>query len=423
MASKQEIAAIVDIGTSQVRGLVGIKNERNRTEILAHASLQSQGIKRGVVLNIEECSKVISELKRKLEEQAGIEIRRVNITMSGQAIQTMDFDGIRYTAGNGIVSQQDIDYLFNEAKNMPLDPGFKIYHIFPQGYTIDDEPDVKNPVGHAGRKVNASFKMLIGPKSYQDNIEMVLNRCNLQLGRMIISSVATSEAIINWDEKDAGVVVVDVGAGTTSMSVYRNGHFMHSAVIPFAGDVITNDIKEGCALLYRIAEQLKVHYGQAMGDFAEEEKVVTIPGGEGWESKEISFRSLAYIIQARLEEIFDDVYSQIEKSGLMEFSHQGIVLTGGTSRLKNILQILKFRTGMDARLGKAEIRIDTTSEFDAKDYVTALGALKLSLAQPLKTGAVINTSGRIGDKKSGGLFRGFSEKVARQIEIIFSDND
>lgn len=423
MASKQEITAIVDIGTSRIRGLVGAKNERNRTEILAHASLPSQGIKRGVVLNIEECSKVMGELKSKLEAQSGLEIRRVNITMSGQAIQTMVFDGIRYTAGNGVVSQQDIDYLFSEAKNMPLDPGFKIYHIFPQGYTIDDEPDIKNPVGHAGRKVNASFKMLIGPKSYQDNIEMVLSRCNLQLGRLIISTVATSEAVINWDEKDAGVVVVDVGAGTTTMSVYRSGHFMHSAVIPFAGDVITNDIKEGCGILRRFAEQLKVQYGQAMGDFAEEEKVVTIAGGEGWEPKEISFKSLAYIIQARLEEIFDDVYSQIEKSSLMDFSHQGIVLVGGTSRLRNILQILKFRTGMDARLGKPEIRLDSNPEFDIQDFVTALGALKLSLAQPSKTNAVASAGGKIGDKKGGGLFKGFGEKVAKQIDIIFSDND
>ncbi|MCL1822288.1 MAG: cell division protein FtsA [Prolixibacteraceae bacterium] len=420
MASKQEITAIVDIGTSKIRGLVGSKNENGKIEILGHASLPSQGIKRGVVLNIEECSKVLGDLKRKLEEQAGIEIRKVNVTMSGQAVLTVDFECNRYTNGGGFVNQQDIDYIFNEAKNLPLNPGYKIYHIFPQDYTIDDEPGIVKPVGYAGRSVKAFFKMLIGPKSYQDNIEMALSRCGLQLGRLIISSVATSEAVLNSDEKDAGVVVVDVGSGTTSLAVYHSGHFMHSAVVPFAGEVITTDIKEGCSILRRFAEQLKTQFGQAMGDFAEEEKVVTIPGGEGWESKEISFKSLAYIIQARLEEIFDDAYSQIEKSGLMKHSHQGIVLVGGSSRLKNILQILKYRTGMDARLGKPEMKLEKNPEFDTRDFVTALGALKLSLSKSSSGASNVKI---MPNGKKNNFFNGITQKIAKQLDIIFSDND
>lgn len=424
MASKQEIVVVVDIGTSRIRGLAGLKNEIGKTEIIGHATVPSKGIKRGIVLNIEEFSTVLNQLVNLLEKQAEISIKLVDVTMAGQALQTITFDGIRYTSSNGIVSKSDIDYLFNEAKNMPLDPGYKIYHIIPQNYTIDDEPNIIKPIGHSGRKVHARFKLITGPKSYQDNIQMAFSKIGIQIGRFVAATLATAEAIMTSDEKDAGVVVVDIGAGNTKMSVFADGHLTHAAVIPFAGDVITRDIKEGCNILLKFAEQLKVQYGQAMGDFADEDKVVTIAGGAGWEPKEISFKNLAYIIQARLEEIIDNIYFQIEKSGLLEQSHQGIILTGGTSLLKNILQILKFKTGMDARMGSPEIRLVCPQGFNKNDYVTALGLMKMSLADanpaanPLKSS--VDSKGSTSGK---GIFGAIGEKFAQQMGILFSDDD
>lgn len=424
MASKQEITVVVDIGTARIRGLAGIKTESGKIEILGHASVPSKGIKRGVVLNIEEFSEALNQLIGSLEEQAEIEIKVADVAMAGQAVQTLTFDGIRYTNGNGIVSKSDIDYLQNEAKNMPIEPGYKIFHIVAQSYTIDDEPNISVPIGHAGRKVYARYKLITGPKSYQDNVQMAFNKIGIQTGQFIITPLATAEAVITDDEKEAGVVVVDIGAGNTKMSVFAEGHLIHAAIIPFGGDVITRDIKEGCNIVQKFAEQLKTNYGEAMGDFADENKVVTIPGGNGWESKEISFRNLAYIIQARLEEIIDSVYFQIEKSGLLDHPHQGIILSGGTSALKNILQIVKYRTGMDARMGRPEIRTINNPEFNKNDYLTALGLMKMVLNEtpavkkPVKT----STSGK-GTTTGKTIFTAIGDRFAKQMGILFADDD
>lgn len=421
MISKNEIAVVIDIGSTRTRGLAGSISDNNKIEILGHAIVPSKGIKRGVVLNIEEFSATLRSLIAKLEEQAGIEIRIVDVSMAGQAIQTLTFEGIRYTSGTGIVSQQDIDYLFNEAKNMPVEPGNRIYHIIPQTYTIDDEPNISNPIGHAGRKVHSRFKLITGPKTYKDNVEMAFSKIGVQIGRFYIATLATAEAVANEDEKEAGVAIVDIGSGTTKMSVYINNQLAHTAIIPFAGDVITNDIREGCGILARFAEQLKIQYGQALGDFADEDKVVTIAGGNGWESKEISFRNLAYIIQARLEEIIDSIMFQIEKSGMTQNINQGIILTGGTAQLKNILQILKFRTGLDARLATSELKLVASTGFNKNDYITALGLIKLSL----RNGSPARKIARPPKDPSGnkGFLSSISEKFSQQISLMFNDDD
>jgi cell division protein FtsA len=424
MASKQGITVVVDIGSSKIRGLAGIKTENGRIEILGHASVPSKGIKRGVVLNIDEFSEALAHLVEKLEIQAEIQVKLVDVSIAGQAVQTLTFDGIRYTGGNGIVSRNDIDYLMNEARNMPIEPGNKIYHIVPHSYTIDDEPNITEPIGYAGRKVHARFRLITGPKSYQDNVQMAFSKIGIQIGKFIITPLATAEAVMNEDEKYAGVAVVDMGAGNTKISVFSEGHLIHAAVVPFAGDVITRDIKEGCNILQKFAEQLKTQYGQAMGDFADEDKVVTIAGGNGWEAKEISFKNLAYIIQARLEEIIDSIYFQIEKSGLLDQPHQGIILTGGTSSLKNILQILKFRTGMDARMGKPEIRLANNAEFNKNEYVTALGLMKIAVADvsPSKKPVKIQQPAKQ-TSQGKSIFGVISDKFAQQMGSLFADDD
>ena len=200
------------------------------------------------------------------------------------------------------------------------------------------------------------------------------------MGEVYISTIALTETVLTEEEKDVGAVLLDIGAGNTKVGVYHNGVMMHAAVIPFGGQVITTDIKEGCSIHLKWAEQLKVQYGQALGDFADEQKVVTIPGHNGWEPKEISFKSLAFIIQARLEEIIDSVYYQIEQSGIDDQVGSGIVVTGGTSNLNNFISLVKFRTGLDARLAFPVIYpVSKQKESGNQEYFTALGLLKLVL--------------------------------------------
>jgi cell division protein FtsA len=216
-----------------------------------------------------------------------------------------------------------------------------------------------------------------------------------------------------------GAILLDIGAGTTKLAVYNQGIMIHAAVIPFAGNVVTHDIREGCSILPKWAEQLKIQYGQALGDFADGSKVVTIPGHSGWEPKEISFKSLAFIIQARIEEIIDSVYYQIEKSGVVNQLGSGIVISGGTAGLQNLISLIKYRTGMDARLGYPVLRTeDGLPKNTRSEYITALGLLKLALD---KTKPV--TKKRVKQKRENKFSPWLKEIVQGVINYIDDDDD
>ncbi len=422
MASKQEFAAVIDIGTTRIKALAGIKAEDGKLDILAQAVVPSKGIKRGIVQNPEEFSGAVRQLVTALENQSGWKIKVVDAALAGQGVSTVVFEGIRHIE-TGIVRQEDLDYLEGEAANMPLEPGYRIYHLFPGSFEIDDDPDVVVPVGHQGRKLKARYTLVTAPAIYRDSVENALSRTGLQLDKFVISPLAVAEAVISGDEKDIGVVVLDLGGGTSKMVTYTGGCLTHVSVIPFAGEVVTHDIQEGCAILNKWAEQLKIQYGGAMGDFADEKKMVTIPGHNGWEPKEISFKTLAYIIQARLEEIIDAIYFQIVKSGILDKSPQGIVLTGGTTKLVNLLQLVKFRTGLDARLGFSQVRFSGQADLDKASFLTALGLLHYSLrsANPVRKKPV-PAGGRKGIH-SPGIISSIGRIFTQQIDILFEDED
>ncbi len=428
MVSKQEFAVVVDVGTTKITALAGEKNENGKIVILGQARVPSRGVKRGVVLNPEEFAGALRTIVTQLEEQVGEKIRTVDVAMAGQGIKTVVFEGVRYIE-SGLVSQHDVDYLENEARNMPLEPGHKIYHLFPKSYEIGEEPFVTVPVGHEGRKMIARYTLATAPSSYQESVEKALSRAGLVLGRFVLSPLAVSAAVISEEEKDLGIIALDIGGGTTTVTAFADGRLVHMAVIPFAGEVITHDIREGCSILHKWAEELKIQYGQAMGDFAEEEKVVTIPGHNGWEPKEISFRTLAYIIQARLEEIIDSVYYQVEMAGFPNHSPQGIVITGGTSKMISLIQLVKFRTGMDARLGFSQVKLASTADLDKPEFMTALGLLQGALwnSAPGKLSGTPkgkNPEDNAKIKGSGKRFlSNIGKIVSEQISIIFEEDE
>ena len=380
MASKSNFSVVIDVGTAKLAAFAGKKNEEGKMEILAAAKLPSKGIKRGVVLNIDEAANSVEQLLEEILEQVDGKITKVDLSFAGQPIKIIEFKGSRLTSGEGMVTQTDVDELFREAKNMGLDEDFRILHIIPQLFIVDDEPAELNPVGAIGRKIEATFKLMVVPEIYIANFSRVLDKLGVELGEVTLAPLAAAEAALTEDEKELGAILLDIGAGTTKLAVFHEGVMIHAAVIPFGGNVVTQDIKEGCSILPKWAEQLKVQYGQALGDFADERKVVTIPGHNGWEPKEISFKSLAFIIQARMEEIIDSVFYQIEKSGIADQLGSGIVISGGTAGLNNLVSLVKFRTGMDARIAFPVIRpANKTKDFADSEYITALGLLKLAL--------------------------------------------
>jgi len=260
---------------------------------------------------------------------------------------------------------------------IPVDIGDEIVHVIPQNYIVDSETGIKNPVGMSGKRLEANFHIVIGQIASARNIEKCVNRIKLNVKQLILEPLASSEAVLTEDEKEAGVALVDIGGGTTDIAVYYDDIIRHTAVVPFGGNVITRDIKEGCSILHRQAESLKIQFGSALGDLAQEDKVVTIPGISGREPKEISFKSLAYIIQSRMEEIMDAVMYEIESSGYSEKLAAGIVITGGGAMLKHLPQLVKFKTGMDVRLGYPNERLvaEKSDDINQPMFATSIGLL------------------------------------------------
>jgi cell division protein FtsA len=380
MASKINYSVVVDIGTSKMTALAGQKDSEGKMEILGASSFPAKGIKRGVVFNIEEAAISLKYLLNDLLEQMGGKIKKVDIAYAGQPMKIYEHKGTRLTSGDGVVTENDVNELLNEARKLQIEQDFKLLHVIPQSFVIDNEVVELSPVGITGQKIEATYKLIAVPEIHITNFERVLDKVGVELGEVVLSPLATSEAVLTEDEKELGTILLDMGAGTTKLAVFNEGTMIHTAVIPFAGEVVTNDIKEGCSILPKWAEQLKTQYGQALGDFADEQKVVTIPGHSGWEPKEISFKSLAFIIQARMEEIIDSAFFQVEKSGIADQLGSGIVLAGGTASLNNLISLVKFRTGMDTRLAFSVVRASSKAEIlENPDFYTTLGLMKIAL--------------------------------------------
>lgn len=376
MANQNEFVAAIDLGTTKIVTIVGKKTPNGKLQILAHSKAPSTGVKRGVVLNIEE---TVSSIQRTVEEvqlKSGIIFSDVFVGIAGQHIRSVRNRGyINLNSTEEVIKFEDVQKLIDDMYKIPTEVGEEILHVLPQSFIVDNESGIKNPCGMSGKRLEANFHIVIGQTSSAKNIEKCVNRVDLQVNDLILEPLASAEAVLTEDEKEAGVVLIDIGGGTTDVAVFFDGIVRHTAVIPFGGNVITNDIKEGCSILLRQAEQLKVQFGSALGDIAPEDKIVTIPGISGREPKEISFKSLAYIIQSRMEEIIDYITFEVENSGYAEKLSAGIVLTGGGSLLKHIPQLVKFKTGYDVRIGypNEHLTADSVEDINSPTYSTAIG--------------------------------------------------
>ncbi|MCD6597094.1 MAG: cell division protein FtsA [Bacteroidales bacterium] len=363
MSRQNQIVAAIDIGTTKIVSIIGRKNENGKLEVLSMSKAPSKGVKRGVVQNIEETVNAIKSTIEDIQEDSGLGFSEVFVGIAGQHIKSIRNRGyINRESDETEITRDDIQRLIKDMQRIPIDVGEEIIHVLPQSFIVDHETGVKNPVGMSGRRLEGNFHIVIGRVASARNIEKCVNRVGLTINELILEPLASSEAVLTDDEKEAGVTLVDIGGGTTDVAVYYDNIIRHTAVIPFGGNVVTNDIKEGCAILNRQAESLKTQFGSALGDIAPDDKVVTIPGISGREPKEISFKNLAYIIQSRMEEIIDAVTFEIQNSGYYDKLAAGIVLTGGGALLKHLPQLVKFRTGMDVRVGLPNLHL--TGEVD-----------------------------------------------------------
>ncbi|MDQ2180365.1 cell division protein FtsA [Marinifilum sp. D714] len=404
MVGTNNIIAAIDIGTTKIVAILGEISDDGKLNILGMERTVSKGVKRGVIHDIELTIEAINEAVARLKEKTNKEFSTVYVGIAGQHIRIVKERKFKYIE-NSVeeITKEDIEQITNENYKHPVEIGEQILHVIPQEFVVDKEVGIKNPLGMAGRRLDGHFNIIIGRTASARNIEKCVREVGLDVEELVLEPLASSLAVLTKEEKEAGVVLVDIGGGTTDVTVYFDGVLKHASVIPFGGDHVTRDIKEACSVFSRQAEALKVQFGEAVADMTSDDKVVTIPATGGWDEKDISFKFLAQIIQCRMEEIIDSVKFQVESTGLKDKIGAGIVLTGGGGLLTNLDVLTQQRTNLDVRIGfPRNSKVNLEENIDHPMYSTSIGLLLKGMEKP-KTKPVekTNLNGNKPKKKKG----------------------
>lgn len=347
-----DIIVGLDIGTTKIACIVGKRDEHGKIEILGIGKSESLGVSRGVVANIDKTVQAIRTAVEEAESKTGIEIKYVNIGIAGQHIKSLQNRGIYMRDSlDEEISKEDVRNLIRDMYKLQMLPGEEIIHVLPQDYIVDNEPGIKEPVGMSGIRLEANFHIITGQIAAAKNIHRCAFKAGLTVTELVLEPLASAAAVLSEEEKEAGVALVDIGGGTTDIAIFQDKIIRHTAVIPFGGNIITEDIKEGCTIIKHQAELLKVKFGSALATEAKDNEIVSIPGLRGREPREISLKNLASIIQARMEEIIEHVLYEIKNSGYEKKLIGGIVVTGGGSNLRHLTQLMEYITGLDVRVG------------------------------------------------------------------------
>jgi cell division protein FtsA len=385
--NKQNISDGLDIGTTKIVAMVGNKNEFNKVEILGIGKSKSLGVHRGVVNNITQTIQSIQQAIDEAKAISGEEIDEVVVGIAGQHIRSLQHsDYITRSNPEDVIGQEDVELLIQQVYKLVMLPGEEIIHVLPQEFKVDGQAEIKEPIGMYGGRLEANFHVVVGQVSSIKNIGRCIKSAGLSMGNITLEPLASSEAVLSQEEKEAGVALIDIGGGTTDLAIFKDGIIRHTAVIPFGGNVITEDIKEGCSIIEKQAELLKVKFGSAWPGENRDSEIVSIPGLRGRDPKEISLKTLSKIINARVVEIIEQVYLEIKNYGHDEQKKKligGVVLTGGGSQLKHLKQLVEYITGMDTRIGYPSEHLagDTESSETSPMYATAVGLLMNALEQ------------------------------------------
>lgn len=380
MNNENPIIVGLDIGTTKIAAIAGRKNEFGKLEVLGFGRANSNGVQHGMVLNIEETKKAImTAIENCLLSNPALEIKEVYVGIAGHHIKSLQTRGdiVRINVEDEII-QDEVRQLIEDQYRTYIPAGDKIIDVIPQEFTVDNFQNIPNPTGYSGVKLGANFHIVTGDKKAIRNIDRSVEKAGLVTKELVLQPLASAAAVMGAQEMEAGVAIVDIGGGTTDLAIFHEGILKHTAVIPFGGENITLDIKQGLGVLKGHAEQLKVQFGSALVDAAKSNVFITIPGLRGLPPKEISAKTLAGIIQARMSEILDFVSYHLKQVGMDNKSlNGGIILTGGGSQLKNLIQLTEFLTGMNARIGyPSEHLAGTQMEELAKPmYSTCIGLI------------------------------------------------
>jgi cell division protein FtsA len=376
---QEQLAVGLDIGTTKIVAMLGTKNEYGKLEIVGVGKSKSQGVHRGVVNNITQTIQSIQAAAQEAEAISGKKITSVVVGIAGQHIRSLHHsDYITRTNADEVIDEADIERLKNQVFKLVMLPGEEIIHVLPQEYKVDGQAEIKEPIGMYGGRLEANFHVVVGQVSSIRNIARCVKSAGLDFGGITLEPLASADAVLSQEEKEAGVALIDIGGGTTDLAIFKDGIIRHTAVIPFGGNVITEDIKEGCSIIEKQAELLKIKFGSAWPGENKDNEIVSIPGLRGRDPKEITLKNLSKIIHARVTEIIEQVYAEIKNYGHEEQKKKliaGIVLTGGGSQLKHLKQLVEYITGMDTRIGYPNEHLagDTDKATASPLFATAVG--------------------------------------------------
>jgi cell division protein FtsA len=373
---KEQIIVGLDIGTTKICVFVSKLNEHKKLEIIGFGRAESHGVIRGEVFNIDKTTEAIKMAVAQAEAASGVSIKNVYVGIAGKHIRSMQNRAILSRGSDAdVITLEEVENLTKDMFKMATNPGEKIIHVIAQEFSVDTEHGIQDPVGMRGNRLEGTFHIITGQISAAQNIERSIIKAGLSMNGLILEPLASAASVLSPDELEAGVALVDIGGGTTDIVIYQDMKVRHTSVIPFGGNIITEDIKSGLGVMRKQAEKLKTDHGSALAIEMNSNDIIIIPGLKGKEAKEVSSKNLANIIEARIEEIFEQVSFEIKQSGFANQLIGGIVLTGGGAQLKHLKQHVEYITGMDTRIGYPVEYIDRNTKADMKSpmYSTSLG--------------------------------------------------
>ena len=438
-----KIAVGLDIGTTKIVAMIGRENEYGKLEVLGIGKAKSLGVKRGVVNNITQTIQSIQQAIDEAQSVSGQVIEKVVVGIAGQHIRSLHHsDYITRVKSDVVINDEDIENLIGQVHKLVMLPGEGIIHVLPQEFKVDSQTDVTEPIGMYGGRLEANFHVVVGQIASIRDIGRCIKSVGLGLSGITLEPLASASAVLSQEEKEAGVALIDIGGGTTDLAIFKDGIIRHTAVIPFGGNVITEDIKEGCSIIEKQAELLKVKFGSAWPGENKETEIVSIPGLRGRDPREITLKNLSRIIHARVQEIIEHVYLEIKNYGYETQKGKliaGIVLTGGGSELKHLRQLVEYITGMDVRIGYPNEHLagDSDEILSSPSYATAVGLLMEGLRQdveeiskepvkeetekPIETKESIEEAERLKESLSKVKSRNFFDKMTNKLKE-FLDN-
>lgn len=371
----------LDIGTTKIVAIIGRLNEYGKVEVLGMGKSKSLGVHRGVVNNITQTVQSIQRAVEEAEGVSGLKIASVVAGIAGQHIRSLQHaDYITREHAEEVINEADLKRLQLQVKKLQMLPGEEIVHVLPQEYKVNTQTEIKEPIGMYGNRLEANFHVVVGQVASIRNIHRCIVSADIGVDDVCLEPIASAKAVLSQEEKEAGVALIDIGGGTTDLAIFKDGIIRHTSVIPFGGNIITEDVKEGCSIIEKQAELLKVKFGSAWPGENKENEVVSIPGLRGREPKEVTLKTLSKIIHARVVEIIEAVFAEIKRYGQDEQKKKliaGIVITGGGSQLKHLKQVVEYITGMDTRIGYPNEHLagNSSDEIASPLYATAVGLL------------------------------------------------